>query len=53
MKEHFNDLIDDYDNLGDILYGEIDAFNDTVVNMDDGDKKAYCDEIIRVELLDV
>ena len=53
MKEHFNKLISDYDNLGDILYGDVDGFNDTVVNMDDSDKKTYTDEIVRVELLDV
>ena len=52
MKTHFNELIDDYDTLGDILYGDIGTFNDTIANMEDPAKKTYADEIVRVELLD-
>ena len=52
MKEHFNELIDDYDTLGDILYGDVGTFNDTIANMEPVAKQTYTDEILRVELLD-
>ena len=39
MKTHFNELIDDYDTLGDILFGDIGTFNDTINNMEDPAKK--------------
>ena len=52
IKEHFNSLIDEFDNLGEILFGDIDDFNDTISGMASAKLKQYTDEILRVELID-
>ena len=52
MKEHFNDMIDEHDALGDILYGEKEEFEAVTNELDSDTLKSYTDEIIRVELVD-
>ena len=53
IKSHFNGLIDGFDELGEILFGDLDDFNDTVSGMNTDQLKAYIEEIVRVELIDL
>ena len=52
MKEHFNNLIEEADTLGDILYGDKEEFQNVTGALGGDDLKTYTDEIIRVELVD-
>ena len=51
MKAHFNELVDGYDRLGDILFGEVDEFQEYVEPLDNEVKKAYVEEMVNVELI--
>ena len=51
MKNHFNDLIDDKEDLGEILYGDVEAFVDKVNELNEDEKKTYVDELYRTEII--
>ena len=51
MKNHFNELIDDKEDLGEILYGDVEAFVDKVNELNEDEKKTYVDELYRTEII--
>ena len=46
IRDHFNSIIESEDDLGDILFGEIDDFESKLDLMDSEVMKAYTDELI-------
>ena len=51
MKAHFNELVDGFDRLGDVLFGEVDEFQEYVDPLDNEVKKTYVEEMVKVELI--
>ena len=52
LKDHFNNLIEDHDNLGDILFGDADDFVSAVNFMENDLQTVYTDELIAQEVID-
>ena len=52
MKDHFNELIEDQGELGDLLFGEWEDFKSTVDNMGGDELKKFTDEILEVKILE-
>ena len=52
VKEHFNALIAECEDLGDSLFGDLDDFKLSVSNLEFEQKKLFTDELIRVEIYD-
>ena len=53
MKDYFNTLVEDQDDLGDILFGDdCDEFEARVNLLDDNCAKEYADGIIDKEVID-
>ena len=52
LKAHFNGVVDSCDQLGDLLFGDVDDFASSIDEMDMEQKKAFVNELIRVELFD-
>ena len=49
IKEHFNNIGDE---LGDILYGDVDDFKNAVSNLSATDKMAYFEELFAQDIID-
>ena len=52
IKGHFNGIIEEFDELGDNLFGEVDEFKDYTTEMALENKKSFVNELLRVELFD-
>ena len=50
--EHFNGLNEDYDTLGDMLFGELEDFKQVVENMNPEEQKKLVEELIEAEIID-
>ena len=37
IKEYFNEILDDYDEIGDLLFGEVNDFKCVIANMSKGE----------------
>ncbi len=52
LKNHFNSLAEDENDLGDILFGDQADFEARLVNLDDAVKKQYFEALVSEEVLD-
>merc|ERR1711971_747565 len=52
LREHFNNLIEDQGELGDILFGDADDFKSAVQFMESDLQQQYTDELIAQEVID-
>ena len=52
LKDHFNGLIEDECDLGDILFGSADDFESRLKFLDDEVQQEYVDELIKQEVID-
>ena len=52
VKVHLNGLIDEEDDLGSILFGTYDDFQDRVKLLDDAKKQEYTDELQKMGLIE-
>ena len=54
MKKHFNEFLanDDVDNLGDLLFGEVEDFKQAVATLSTEDKTKFFNEILKQGVLD-
>ena len=52
LREHFNNLIDDETDLGEILFGTADDFESRLKFLDDEIQQQYTDELIAQEVID-
>ena len=52
LRDHFNNFIEDEDDLGDILFGDADAFDSKIKFLDDEMLKQYTEEILDKQLID-
>ena len=50
LKSHFNELIDDKE-LGEILFGDCDTFQEYLTDLEGDQKKAYVEELINQEVI--
>ena len=51
IKDHFNNYIEDEEDLGDIMFGAAEDFQARVKFLDDETQKKYTDEIIDKEVI--
>ena len=52
IKEHFNTMLEDFDDLGDILFGDKSDFENSIGNLTPDQKKQYMEELVKQEILD-
>ena len=52
LRDHFNEFLDEQDDLGDILFGDNDDFDSRIKFLDDDQTKKYVDELINMEVID-
>ena len=54
VRDHFNNLIEDNDDLGDILFGDdADEFEQRVIQLDGQLQTRYADELVSAEIIDI
>ena len=54
VRDHFNTLIEDQDDLGDILFGDdADEFEQRVIQLDAPLQTRYADELVNAEIIDI
>ena len=54
VRDHFNNLIEDQDDLGDILFGDdADEFEQRVIQLDAPLQTRYADELVNAEIIDI
>ena len=57
VKDHFNNLIDGEDDLGDILFGDdqdgADEFEQRVIQLDSPLQSKYAEELVNAEIIDI
>ena len=51
IKNHFNALIEDCDDLGDILFGDLDDFKTKVERLNDDEIQSYTEELVNQEVV--
>ena len=50
MKKHFNELIDNKE-LGDVLFGSVEEFEDKLGDLNNGEQKTFFEELFRTEII--
>ena len=54
VRDHFNSLIDENDDLGDILFGnDPDEFEQRVLQLDGTFQEKYAKELVNAEIIDI
>ena len=52
LREHFNNLVEDEGDLGDVLFGTADDFESRLKFLDDDVQQQFTDELIAQEVID-
>ena len=52
LKDHFNSLLDNHDNLGEALCGDLDDFKLIISELNSDQKEILTNELVRVEIFD-
>ena len=49
--DHFNSLVDGFEGLGNILFGDVDDFVELIADMENDHRDAFVKELLRTELI--
>ena len=52
IRDHFNNLLEDHNDLGDAIFGTKDDFEDLIATIDEEELKAFTGELIKNEALE-